>query len=185
MATATQFMTAEELARLPNKDKRYALVRGELRTMPPTGIEHGMIESNVHLRLGFHVKDNQLGVIVIGDTGFLLARDPDTVLAADLAFVAKARFDQIGITKKYWPGAPDLAVEIISPNDTYYEVDEKVQTWLDGGTKVVWVINPRRRTVIVYTAHSKPLIQTATDVLDGQDVVPGFQVPVAELFPQS
>ena len=88
----------------------------------------------------------------------------------------------MGIPKTYWPGAPDAAVEIISPGDRVYEVDAKVQEWLDAGAKLVWVFNPRQRTVTVYKPGVNPVILTTQDTLDGQDVIPGFRLPVTSLF---
>jgi Uma2 family endonuclease len=183
MATATVLMTAEELEHLPNKDKLHELVRGELRTMPAAGFEHGLIGINLASPLAAYVRAHALGYVVLAETGFLLSRDPDTVRAPDIGFVTRERIEKLGVTKKYWPGAPDLAVEIVSPNDTVNELDEKVQDWLAAGTRLVWVVNPRRRTVTVHALGAKPVILTDTDVLDGGDVVPGFRIAVAEPFP--
>lgn len=185
MSSVTQLLTADDLWDLPPDGQRHELVRGELRTMPPAGFEHGYVGGRILSPLERFVEGNKLGVVVTAETGFVIARDPDTVRAPDAAFVSQERIAATGIPKKYWPGAPDLAVEVVSPNDTVYEVDEKVQEWLDAGARLVWVINPRRRTVTVYGPAAKPVILTESDTLDGQDVVPGFRVGVAELFAQS
>lgn len=183
MSTVTPLLTADDLWKLPTgKGARYELVRGELRTMPPAGFEHGAIGNGLAASLTQYVRANTLGLVVSADTGFVLSRDPDTVRAPDVGFVTRERVEQLGVPKKYFPGAPDLAVEIISPSDTLYEVDEKVLDWLEAGARLVWVVNPRRRTVTVSTPGGRQTILTDADELDGGDVMPGFRVRVAELF---
>ena len=182
MVTTTQLMTAEELLKLPRGKSRYELVKGELRTVPPAGFEHGAVIINLSLPLGQHVKANELGIVCAAETGFKIASDPDTVRAPDIAFVRQARITPTGIPKGYWPGAPDLAVEVVSPGDTIYEVDEKVEEWLAAGATAVWVINPKRRTVTIYRPQTKPITLVENEELDGQDAVPGFRCRVAEIF---
>ena len=182
MSTATALLTADDLWRLSKDGNRHELVKGELRTMPPAGFEHGVIGINLALPLGQHVKSNQLGVVVNSDTGFVITTNPDTVRAPDVGFVRQERIQATGIPKKYWPGAPDLVVEVVSPNDTVFAVDDKVQEWLDAGAGLVWVVNPRRRTVTVHRPGAAPVILTTADTLDGLQVVPGFTLPVADIF---
>jgi Uma2 family endonuclease len=116
------------------------------------------------------------------ETGFLLETDPDTVRAPDGAFVSRERAQTVGRVTGYWPGAPDLAIEVISPNDLYTEVEEKVAIWLAHGTRMVIVVNPRRRTIAVHRSPTEVRHLTADAVLDGEDVVPGWSVPVKDLF---
>ncbi len=182
MSTATQLLTAEDLWLLPDDGLRHELVKGELRTMPPAGFEHGAIGHYLSQELGDHVKKHKLGLLVAAETGFVLEKNPDTVRAPDIGFVRQERIDAIGVPKKYWPGAPDLAVEVVSPGDTVYEVEDKVELWLEAGARLVWVVNPRRRTVTVHQPNSNPVVLTAKDELDGQDVVSGFRVRVGDLF---
>lgn len=182
MSTVSQLMTADELWQLPKDGQRHELVKGELRTLPPAGFEHGAIGHGLSQELGHHVKKHKLGLLVAAETGFVLAKNPDTVRAPDIAFVRQERIDATGIPKKYWPGAPDLAVEVVSPGDTVYEVDDKVLLWLEAGTRLVWVVNPRQRTVTVHQADVNPIVLTAKDELDGLDVVSGFRVRVGDLF---
>jgi Uma2 family endonuclease len=177
-----RWMTAEELFRMPRDGRKRELVKGELRVMPPTGFEHGAITSNVTAPLHQHVKANQLGVVVAAETGYFIAREPDTVRAPDVSFVSQDRIEQIGVTKKFFPEAPDLAVEVLSPGDTVYEVDEKIEEWLESGVKLVWVVNPKRRTVTVYRSLNDVKMLTENDELDGEDVVPGFRYKVADIF---
>jgi Uma2 family endonuclease len=175
-------ITAEDLLRMPDDGFRYELVRGELRKMAPAGHEHGGIVMNVSTPLDQHVRANDLGRVYAAETGFKLASNPDVVRAPDVAFVSRKRLEETGDTEGYWPGAPDLAVEVISPGDSYTEVEEKVVDWLEAGTHMVAVINPRKRLITVYRSLSEVAVLTAEDSLDGGDVVPGWRVPVASLF---
>lgn len=182
MKPVAQILTADDLWRMPDKGQRHELVRGELRTMTPAGFEHGAIGFNLGLALGNFVKSKKLGIVVSADTGFMLETDPDTVRAPDVAFVRQERVAASGLTRKFFPGAPDLAVEVISPSDILNEVDEKVEHWLQAGTQLVWVVNPRQKTVTVYQKDAHTRILTEKDQLEGDPVLPGFQLAVAEIF---
>jgi Uma2 family endonuclease len=178
---ATQPVTAQELAQMP-AGSRYALVKGELRTMPPAGGEHGGIAMHVGASVYQAVTTQNLGRVYAAETGFLLATNPDTVLAPDVAFVRSERLAQMGNMVGFIPGAPDLAVEVISPSDTYTEVEEKVTLWLQHGTRMVVVVNPRRRSVTVYRPDRPVLFLSEPDDLSGDDVIPGWSIPVEDLF---
>ncbi|MBI4264683.1 MAG: Uma2 family endonuclease [Acidobacteria bacterium] len=174
-------ITAEELARLPDDGFRYELVDGELRTMSPSGFDHGAVVINVTAPVAQHVKARQLGVVCGAETGFRVAISPDTVLAPDLAFVARDRIPASGKPKGFFPGPPDLAVEVISPGDTPAGVKEKIALWLAAGTRLLWVVDPARRTVAVHRPGSARVCGPS-DTLDGEEVVPGLCVPVADIF---
>ena len=182
MALTGRRMTAEELLRLPDDGMRHELIDGELRTMAPSGSEHGWIEVGVTVSLAQYVRANRLGRVFGAETGFLLAREPDLVRAPDAAFVRRDRVLAAGDVKGYWPGAPDLAVAVISPPDLYTEVDEKVADWLTYGARLVLVVNPRRRVMVVYRPDHTVQVLTTGDLLDGGDVVPGWQLPVRDIF---
>jgi len=182
MTTTGQKITAEELLRLPDDGFRYELVTGALRKMPPAGSEHGNLAMEVGGQLWQHVKTHRLGKVFTAEPGFHLASNPDTVRAPDVAFVSQERIEEVGLVRGYWPGAPDLAIEVISPNDTYTEVEEKVFAWLDAGTRMVVVVNPRQQTVTVYRSRTEIANLTETDTLEGQNVVPGWTLPVKDLF---
>ena len=137
---------------------------------------------NLATPLAQHVKMHGLGVVCGAETGFRLASDPDTVLAPDIGFVRRDRLPASGLPAGYWPGAPDLAVEVLSPGDTIFEVDEKVATWLAAGAAAVWVVNPKRRTVTTHRAGAAPLTLSEDETLAGDDVVAGFRLPVTEIF---
>jgi Uma2 family endonuclease len=184
MTIETRHTTAEELLRMPDDDCRYELVRGELRKMTPAGNKHGYITMNLSGPLHRHVKEKGLGRVYTAETGFLLARNPDTVRAPDAAFVSRVRLEEAGEVEGYWPGAPDLAVEVISPSDVHTEVVEKALVWLEAGCRMVLVVDPGQRTVTVYRARDdiRILKGEAGETLDGAHVVPGWRLPVAELF---
>lgn len=177
----TKLMTAEDLMRLPSDGNRYELVRGVLRTMSPPGYRHGEIMFNFGGPLRDYVKAHRLGSVAGGDPGCKLARDPDVVLAPDVAFVQTDRLSSVKPTG-YFEGAPDLVVEVVSPSDTHFEVEEKVDDWLSLGCRMVVVVSDRKRTVTVYRSGQSPRVLRGNDVFDGDDVVPGFQLPLPDIF---
>ena len=186
MAVAEKLLTAQDLLAMPDDGSRYELVRGELRTMAPAGHEHGGVAVNITVPLGAYVKQKNLGRVYAAETGFVLSRDPDTVRAPDVAFVSKERLVDLN-RKGYFPGAPDLAVEVVSPGDVYAEdyyiaVEEKVAEWLAAGSRLVWVVNPRQRTLKVHRSLTDITVLTEADVADGGETVPGWRLPVAEMF---
>lgn len=182
MTTILQRSTASELYAMPDDGFRYELVKGELRKMSPSGSEHGATIVNVTVLLAQYVRAKRLGICFGAETGFKIASDPDTVRAPDVAFVRQERIPESGIPKKFWPGAPDLAVEVLSPGDTRREVDEKVEDWLEAGVRAVWVVDSKRRCVTVYRSTTDVTKLSETDELDGGDVVPGFRCQVSEIF---
>jgi len=182
MSTTLQRMTADELFTMPEDGFRYELVKGELRKMSPAGGEHGAIIFNLSILLGQYIKANNLGQGFGAETGFKLASNPDTVRAADIAFVRRERIPATGIPKNFWQIAPDLAVEVLSPGDTLEEVEEKVEDWLSAGTRAVWIVSPKRRSVTVYRSMTDVTRLSEADDLDGGDVVPGFRCKVVEFF---
>ena len=180
--TITKPFTADELLALPDDGWRYELVKGELIRMSPTGQEHGEITINVTVPLATHVKSKKLGVVLAAESGFWLERDPDTVRAPDIAFISRERYVKVGRTPKYWEGAPDLAVEVLSPSDTVKRVEGKVVSWLQSGARMVWIVSPKLHTVTVYLSLTEISVLTEKDILDGGEVIPGFEIPVAEVF---
>lgn len=182
-AVLTKPMTADELLMMPDDGWRHELVKGELIKMPPTGDEHGEVTVELTAPLHFHVKKNKLGKVYAAETGFKLESDPDTVRAPDIAFVRRERVEATGTLKGYRQGAPDLVVEVLSPSDTMKKVEAKVAQWLEAGARMVWVVSPKLRTVTVYRSLTNIVVLTEKDTLDGGDVVPDFQIRVAEIFP--
>lgn len=183
MAVNTQLMTAEELIKLPRGVWRYELVNGELRRMTPGGYVHGEIAAEVLGYLTPFVREHQLGRTYVAETGFLLRRGPDTVRAPDAAFVTSAKLQNSPLSGHgFFPGAPDLALEVISPSDTYSEVKEKVAEWLAAGTQVVIVLDPRRKTASVYRAGNDLLTLGPADTLCVPELLPGWSVALSDIF---
>lgn len=181
--TTETLKTAADLLQMPDDGHRYELVRGEMIRLTPAGAEHGVIAQLLAEKLSYHVRARRLGLVCAAETGYLLFRDPDTVRAPDVSFVSRERMAGVGIPQGYWPCAPDLAVEVVSPGDRFQDLVEKVRDYLAAGTRRVWVVEPRSRTVSVYRSPTEVRVLTAADELDGEDAVPGFRLPVADLFP--
>lgn len=182
MSVRAKHMTADELLRIPDDGQRRELVDGELRTMTPAGHPHGRIAMRVGWLLTQHVEENDLGAVYAAETGFILSRDPDTVRAPDVAFVRRERVEEVGDTGGYWPGAPDLAVEVVSPNDAYAEVERKVAEWLNAGSRMVIVVDPSNRTVRVHRTPADVITPAGDGEIVGADVVPGWRLPIRTLF---
>lgn len=182
---STKLMTADELLQLPRgMGKVYELVNGELITMAPAGPEHGGISMDVGGFLHHFVRQYKVGKVFAAETGFIIRCNPDTVRAPDAAFVSNERLEKYGMPQRgYYPVAPDLAVEVLSPDQSQNDIDSKIDDYFEGGARLVWVVNPRRKTVMVYRSPQEVRLLTAKDSLDGEDVLPGFTCPLADIFP--
>ncbi|SRR5258708_10101478 len=181
MAVQEKLLTAEDLWALPNSnDKRIELARGILVEMPGSGGENTIIAGQMTRFLGNFVYERDLGYVTPADGTFILFRNPDTVRIPDVAYISKARLPEI--PKGYIPLAPDLAVEGVSPGDSASEIREKILEYFAAGTRLVWVVYPRLKSVDVYTAVDKLHIVTIDQELDGGEVLPGFKLPLHDLF---
>ena len=181
-STTTKLVTADELLMMPDDGFRYELVKGELKRMSLTGDEHGRITMQLAAPLYQHVKLNNLGRVYAAETGFQLESDPDTVRAPDIAFVSMERILSTGKVEGYRRGAPDLAVEVLSPGNTKREMAEKTAEYFAAGARLVWVVNPKSKTVAAYRSLTHIVTLAEKDTLDGGEVVPGFQIAVADIF---
>ena len=168
-------MTLEEF--LESDLEGYEYIKGELIPMPPTSVEHGKISANIAMYLGSHVHENRLECISVSGTGFQVG---ERVLIPDIAIISTDRLsdDQ----SKASPVPPDLAVEVVSPSDTLSRIQEKVFAYLEAGTQLVWVLEPRAKTVTVYRSETEITLLTRNDTLRGEEVVKGFSCQVANLF---
>jgi Uma2 family endonuclease len=169
-------VTAEELAIMG--DGRRELIRGQVVEMSPGGGTHGRIAGRLAYRIQAFLADRPQGETFIAETGFLLARRPDLVRAPDVAYVAAERLTGVDMDE-YLPLAPDLAVEVVSPGDTAAEVDAKARMWVAYGSRLVWVAFPDERVVHVYRPDRPRAELTAADTLSGEDLLPGFTLPVS------
>ena len=168
-------MTLEEF--LVSDVDGYEYVKGELIPMAAPSAEHGLIGANVSWYLSQYVRENQLGAVVGSETGFQVG---ERVLRPDVAFVSTPRLPEDLL--KAFPVPPDLAVEVISPSEAFRKVVEKAFAYLEAGTRLVWVIEPGSKTVLVYRSETDITLLTSDDTLTGEDVVEGFACQVAELF---
>jgi Uma2 family endonuclease len=183
MSTAARLITADELFRLPEDETQWReLIEGEIVQMAPPGGVHGVVGGRLTTLLGAYVYNKHLGAVVAGETGFIIARNPDTVLAPDCAFIRREQLKARGIPKAYFTEAPALVIEVMSPGDTVSEVAVKMRRWMTAGVELAWVVNPAGRTVTAYRSTDDISVLTENDVLSGEKVVPGFECSVAELF---
>ena len=180
MSTKT-LLTGEDLWKIVADGSRYELSCGELVAMTPVGIRHLIVASKLDRLLGSYVEEKGLGVVG-PEGGFYLRRNPDIVRAPDVAFISKARLDKEGIPDKFADFPPDLAIEVLSPDDTATEVQKKVEEYLTAGVPLVWIADPAIQRVTVYRSLQDIKILSADQYLDGGDVIAGFRIKVAEIF---
>ena len=176
-----QLITAEELLYTNAPNKRTELVRGRLIVHEPPGGRHGYVAANLAFRLNQHTDLTGAGAVFVGDVGFTLRRDPDTVRGPDVAFASEHRLPQ-PIPNSYLELAPDLVVEVLSPDDRPGEVLTKIGDWLDAGARLVWVIDPERRLARVYRADGTESMRDETGQLLGEDVLPGFSCTLGAIL---
>jgi len=177
-----RFLTAEEYSRLPERSDgmKDELVRGSVVCEPQPSFGHGVVAAKIARLLGNFVDQHGLGVVV-GEAGFVVERGPDTVRGPDMSFVSSVRLaGHRGET--FFEGAPDLAVEVLSPSNTRRDMAEKTRDYLAAGARLVWTVESRKETVTVHAPGAEPILLTGDDRLDGGDVLPGFSVPVRSLF---
>jgi Uma2 family endonuclease len=180
-SASSVLLTAEDLPYVMPHEERCELVAGEVIREPLPGEEHGCVAATIVILLGQFVRDHGLGR-VYDHAGFVVARDPDTVRGPDAAFVSAERSAATVRRGPFFEGAPDLAVEVLSPGNTRREIATKIGEYLAAGGRAVWVVDPRRRTVTVHRPEREPETVSRDEVLDGGTVLPGFRLPVVHIF---
>ena len=177
-------LTAEDLWRMPVVEVRRELVNGEVVEMPLVGPRHGELTLRVGSFLADHLNKHGGGKVAVGDVGFVLnlSYDPERVRGADVAFISTDRLPGGELPEKFFRGAPDLAVEVLSPSDTFARVQQKVRDYLEAEARLVWVIAGQTKTATVYRADGSARLLREHESLEGEDVLPGLTIPLAELF---
>lgn len=181
MPAHERLVTAEEFARIPDDDHRYELVEGRVVRMSPAGSRHAVLATQIAALLHAYTTSHRLGAVMTPG-GFKIASDPDTVREPDVAFVHKRRIPATGVPDGFWPGPPDLAVEIKSPGDRGSKIRAKIRDYLTHGVILVWVVDPKAGTVTVHQPRMPPVTLGGADDLDGGDVLPGFSCPIHRIF---
>ncbi len=181
-ATQPKLMTADELWALGDDGYRHDLIEGEPYRMSPASPKHGKFAARVARYLDVFVDEHSLGEVFAAESGFLLSRNPDTVLAPDAAFVRSEKIPPEDQQDGFWEVVPDLVVEVISPSDTVGYLVDKVAAYLDAGVEAVLTIDPRRRTLSIHTQDGISRILRDSEVLELPDILPGFSLPVGEIF---
>jgi Uma2 family endonuclease len=181
MPITERLVTAEEFAKIPNDEWHYELVEGRVVKVSPPGSRHGVLVNHIGALLLEHVRAHDLGV-VMASGGFCIARGPDTVREPDVAFVRRDRVPESGIPDGYWPGPADLVIEIRSPGDRKGEIETKVADYLARGVRLVWVVDPKKQTIVAYRDGSSPKAHSSNDVLDAGDVVAAFSCTVRRMI---
>ncbi len=174
-------ITLAELCALPDDERRYELQGGYLVSEPPPGFRHGSVAARLCALLDEWVRSRKLGAVT-SDVGFVLAREPDTVRAPDVSFVSRKRVEAVEDLTKPFPGAPDLAVEVVSPGQPPGELHAKVADYLAAGTRLVWVVDPAAERIMAYRTLLAPRVLEREHTLEGEEVVPGFAVDVRRVF---
>jgi Uma2 family endonuclease len=178
---ATRLKTADPFTELGSRAEDFEMIRGVLREAEAMGGRHGEVGGFLHIDLGHFVIERDLGVVFTSDTQYEVIHDPRTILKPDVSFVAGDRLPQntwVGVI----PIAPDFAAEVASPSNRQADIIDKVGLYLAGGTRLVWLIRPEHRTVTVFRPDRAERLFGIGDELDGEDVLPGYRLPVERIF---
>ena len=180
---ATHVLTIAEFEALGCANERFELIRGVLREVPPMGMRHGEVGSEFHWRIAVYANQGRLGRVYTSDTHFILAYgDRPVIVMPDVSFVRADRLPPLNQRDGFAPFPPDLAVEVRSPSDERSEIEEKIALYRETGLTLLWYCEPRRRTVTVYRGDRVPAVVGEDGELDGEDVLPGFRLRVADVL---
>jgi len=180
---AKQLWTEADLQTLPDDGYIHEVVHGELVMSPKNDFYHGEICTRLSTELNIFVTQERLGVVLDSSTGFWM--NNQNCRAPDISFVTKERLALLGFkrsTRRFFPGAPDLAVEVLSPNNTRSEIDERLRDFFASGTQIAWIVNPDAECVEVCHSFTQRMLLGSGAVLDGEHLLPGFQYPITDLF---
>ena len=177
--TIVKKMSADEFEASPFAET-HELVRGELYPIMPAGFLHGTITNRLSKAVSIFVDDNNLGIVVAAETGFRLNNQSN--VGADVAFVSNENLARFGVPDSFFPTAPDLAVEVVSPSNSSEEISTKVEDYLSSGSRLVWIVYPKRKVVVVYRRSNTISFLHETDELDGEDVIPNFRISLEKIF---
>lgn len=186
MSTATllepedKLITADELYAMGDMPG-VELIKGKLRNMPPTGYEHGETESDIAFYLKNFVRSHSLGKVMTGEVGMYIRRNPDSIRAADVLFISHDRVQQVQ-SKSYLDVAPELVVEVLSPNDSWVDMAEKLDDYFSIGVLQVWFANPRNKTLQVFTSVTESTLLRGDEVVQDVLFLPGFVMKVSEIY---
>lgn len=181
IATKSQVWTDAEFMALADDGQGYELVNGEVVAMGNSGMEHGYLACLLVAELMAFVRQHRLGVVCDSSTAFTLKNGNKR--SPDIAFIAAERLKGLRRpVRGFWEGAPDLVVEILSPGNTVEEMHTKIVEYFANGTRLLWKIDPHERCVLVYHRVEPDQLLTMGDQLTGEDVVPGFEMAIADLF---
>ncbi|HLX60472.1 MAG TPA: Uma2 family endonuclease [Planctomycetota bacterium] len=178
--TTETLVSADELFSHPEWNP-CELLRGKVVFMSPAGGEHGGVAAEILGLIRDFVKPRKLGKVYAAETGFFLARDPDTVRAPDVSFIAKHRIPARS-PRGYIPVVPDLTVEVLSPSDTVQDLDKKALEFLEAGVPLVWGVDPITRTGRVYWRGRPVIVLNESQAFSGEDILPGCEMKLKDIF---
>jgi Uma2 family endonuclease len=174
-------VTIEDLERMGDLG-RCELVDGRIVRMTPTGEEHGGVEAKLATAVENFVAPRKLGKVRVGEVGIITRRNPDRVRGADVLYISQERWAARGRGRGFLDVAPELVVEVLSPDDRMSDVTQKLREYFGIGVKVVWVVDPEARVVFAYRSLTDVREHAAADTLTAEDILPGFAVAVGSLF---
>jgi Uma2 family endonuclease len=183
MSTIARLLTAEDLWNMPDNGGRNELIDGELLPMSPINMRHMQISSRILFLIQSHLAGlGPNGGVAGQELGCQLSQQPDVVLAPDVLFIRPGRLPSGPLPEKFFSGAPDLAVEVISPHDSWQEIETKANKYIAAGTRLVWIVNPKTESVTIYKPGFTVTYLKSSDTISGEDVLSGFSCLVAEFF---
>lgn len=184
--TIENLMTADEFFSSPYAES-CELVKGKVVPKTgkfeldmPTGAKHGAVTDELETRISYFVRENKLGKVFAAETGFIISKG--TVRGIDISYVGNEKLAEFGIPDSFFPTAPDLAVEVISPGNTFDEIQDKIEEYLSAGTKLVWIVYPKQKMIHVHRQSNVINVLRENDTLDGEEVLPNFRVKLREIF---